>query len=222
MVLRCSVSNSNGEIYTRKVDFSSLAHMSFKLQRRNLHQATQAARGAWIRFQTPTEKFTHRIEPRNIKSLTVSNSNGEIYTDHSKRLYSHRQVSNSNGEIYTRLRSARFVRRGCFKLQRRNLHTSAVLVLTVALVSNSSGENLHSVRNSIFSGYEYWSLYSYPLNLDKRQRLFKVKHRICGVLQISAKALSAYLQSFNQNRSRDLTAQKSLPFCRAVISPRTI
>gem|GEM_PF-5619859 len=33
-----------------------------------------------VPFQTPTEKFTHRIEPRNIKSLTVSNSNGEIYT----------------------------------------------------------------------------------------------------------------------------------------------
>ena len=86
-----------------------------------------------------------------------------------------------------------------FKLQWRKF-TLCILLKYISewCVSNSSGENLHSVRNSIFLGYEYWSLYSCSLNLYKRQRLFKVKHRICGVLQISAKALSVYLQNSNR------------------------
>lgn len=44
------------------------------------------------------------------------------------------------------------------------------------------------------------NIYFCPLNLDKRQRQSKIKHRICDVLQILAKTLSAYLQNFNQNR----------------------
>ena len=175
------VSNSNGEIYT--VRFSEVCD------------------GIYL-FQTLTEKFTRRLpklehlhwgfklQRRNLHSLALSLSLDQYL------------VSNSNGEIYTVSAEKTEIEQSSFKLQRRNLHSGLTPVVVPHLSPGFKLQrrNLHSVRNSIFSGYEYWSLYSYPLNLDKQQRQFRIKHRICGVLQILAKTLSTYLQNFNQNR----------------------
>lgn len=95
------------------------------------------------------------------------------------------RVSNSNGEIYTLQKDVVETMKARFKLQRRNLHEhtledirelelfqtptekftrkNSLRFPLIIKVSNSSGENLHRVRNSIFPDYEYLKFIFLPL-----------------------------------------------------------
>ena len=168
-------------------------------------------------FKLQRRKFTPKLDTKfSILALNFKLQRRKFTQNGDAKASEKTIISNSSGGNLHRLSALGSATNSYFKLQRRKFTPSAVFgsVCSSRLFQTPAEEIYTALEILFFQAMNIWSLYSYPLNLDKQQRQFRIKHRICSVLQILAKALSAQFSKFQPKsiaRFNDAKAAAVLP-----------